>query len=128
EVAVVVVGYTFRDEGEFIGETDMAALGALFPGPDDPDEARRFEEWAATTQGIDAPPHVTERSDVGFATGGDRVSLRLHDRDVALIRAVAAANPRTVVAIVAGSAVVMSEWDSSVPAIVQSWYGGMEAG
>lgn len=128
EVAVVVVGYTFRDEGEFIGETDMAALGALFPGPDDPDEARRFEEWAATTQGIDAPPHVTERSDVGFATGGDRVSLRLHDRDVALIRAVAAANPRTVVAVVAGSAVVMSEWDSSVPAIVQSWYGGMEAG
>lgn len=128
DVAVVVVGYTFRDEGEFIGETDMAALGALFPGPDDPDDARRFEEWAAATAGIEAPPHVTERSDVGFATGGDRVSLRLHDHEVELIRAVAAANPRTVVVVVAGSAVIMSEWDSSVPAIVQSWYGGMAAG
>ena len=45
-----------------------------------------------------------------------------------LIRAVAAANPRTVVAMVAGSAVVISEWDRSVPAIVQSWYSGMEGG
>lgn len=128
EVALVVVGYTFRDEGEFIGETDMAALSALFPGPDDPEQAREFEEWAATTQGIDSPAHIKERSDVGFAIGGDRTSLRLHDHDVALIRSVVAANPRTVVAVVAGSAVVMSEWDSTVPAIVQSWYGGMEAG
>jgi len=47
---------------------------------------------------------------------------------VDLIRAVAAANPRTVVAVVAGSAVVISEWDGSVPAIVQSWYSGMEGG
>ena len=60
--------------------------------------------------------------------GGDRRSLHLHDDDVALIRAVAAANPRTVVAVVAGSAVVVSEWDADVPAVVQSWYSGMEGG
>ena len=40
----------------------------------------------------------------------------------------AAANPRTVVAVVAGSAVVVSEWDHLVPALVQSWYSGMEGG
>ncbi len=40
----------------------------------------------------------------------------------------AEANSKTVVSIVAGGAVVISEWDGSVPAIVQSWYGGMEAG
>jgi beta-glucosidase len=32
------------------------------------------------------------------------------------------------VSIVAGSAVVISEWDNEVPAIVQSWYSGMEGG
>ena len=60
--------------------------------------------------------------------GGDRRSLHLHDRDVALIRAVSDANPRTVVAVVAGSAVVISEWNDSVAAIVQAWYSGMEGG
>jgi len=64
----------------------------------------------------------------GFAVGGDRLSLHLHDDDVALIRAVAAANPRTVVALVAGSAVVISDWDDAVPAVLQSWYSGMEGG
>jgi beta-glucosidase len=52
----------------------------------------------------------------------------LPDDQLSLIHAVAAANPRTVVAIVAGSAVVNSEWDREVPAIVQSWYAGMEGG
>jgi beta-glucosidase len=47
---------------------------------------------------------------------------------VALIRAVVAANPRTVVALVTGSAVLISEWDRAVPAVVQSWYSGMEGG
>jgi beta-glucosidase len=56
------------------------------------------------------------------------VSLRLHGADEDLIAAVARANPRTVVAVVAGSAVVMSPWSGAVPAIVQSWYAGMEGG
>ena len=45
-----------------------------------------------------------------------------------LIRAVAAANRRTVVAIQAGSAVVATEWLDAVPAVVQAWYGGCQAG
>ena len=44
------------------------------------------------------------------------------------LRAVADANPRTVVVLVAGSAVVSSEWDASVPAILLGWYNGMEGG
>ncbi len=60
--------------------------------------------------------------------GGDRAGLRLLEHDVALIRAVAAANPRTVVAIQSGSAVVMSDWLDAVPAVVQAWYGGCRAG
>src|SRR5439155_3323600 len=46
----------------------------------------------------------------------------------ALIQAVAAANPRTIVVIVGGSPVAMSKWIGQVPAIVDAWYGGQEAG
>ena len=127
--ALVVVGYTRQDEGEFIGEAGSAGLADLFPGEDDPALVERFGAQIAAERSIRAPAHVTARPEPGgFAVGGDRVSLRLHEDDVALIRAVAAANPRTVVALVAGSAVVISEWDRAVPAVVQSWYSGMEGG
>jgi beta-glucosidase len=127
--ALVVVGYTRLDEGEFIGEFATSHLTDLFPGEDDPDLVERFTAEIATERTIQPPDHVAApEGGVGFAVGGDRRSLRLHDDDVALIRSVAGANPRTVVAVVAGSAVVVSEWDSSVPAIVQAWYSGMEGG
>ena len=94
-----------------------------------PSLVERFTAEIATERTIQPPDHVeAPEGGVGFAVGGDRRSLHLHDEDVALIRAVAAANPRTIVAVVAGSAVVISEWDIAVPAIVQSWYSGMEGG
>ena len=126
DAAVVVVGYTYLDEGEFIGETDPS-LGALFPAADEPDVVARFEAELAAAPPTTAPAHLADRPG-GFSTGGDRSTLRLLDDDVALIRQVAAANPRTVVAIQAGSAVVMSEWVDGVAAVVQSWYGGCQAG
>jgi beta-glucosidase len=129
DAAVVVVGYTRADEGEYIGEFATDHLAHLFPGDDDPDLVERFTAEISTERLIQPPAHAAaSAAEGGFATGGDRSSLRLHDRDVALIRAIAGANPRTVVAIVAGSAVVISEWDAAVPAIVQSWYAGMEGG
>ncbi len=127
--AVVVAGYTRQDEGEFIGEAGSAGLADLFPGEDDPALVEGFGAQIAAERSIRAPAHVMDRPGPGgFAVGGDRVSLHLHEHDVSLIRAVAAANPRTVVALVAGSAVVISEWDTAVPAIVQTWYSGMEGG
>jgi beta-glucosidase len=129
QVAVVVVGYTRLDEGEFIGEFATAHLGHLFPGEDDPELVEHFTAQIADERSIQPPPHTAPSAAAGgFAEGGDRASLHLHEGDVALIRAVAAANPRTVVAIVAGSAVLISEWDSQIPAIVQAWYSGMEGG
>ena len=129
DVALVVVGYTRRDEGEFIGEFANSQLTDLFPGEDDPELVERFTAEIALERTIQAPNHLEAPvGGVGFSVGGDRHSLRLHDGDVDLIRAVAAANARTVVAVVAGSAVVMSEWDQLVPAIAQTWYSGMEGG
>ncbi len=60
--------------------------------------------------------------------GGDRTRLTLCPEDEALILAVAGENPRVVVVVVAGSAVVMEAWRERVPAIVMGWYSGMEGG
>jgi beta-glucosidase len=127
DVALVVVGYTYVDEGEYIGDAGTEHLRALFPPGDDPELVERFHAEVAARRPVETPAHVQRRGS-GFALGGDRSSLRLHDTHVGLIGAVTDANPRTVVAVVAGSAVVMSEWDTTVPAIVQSWYSGMEGG
>jgi beta-glucosidase len=63
-----------------------------------------------------------------FGNGGDRTSLTLHAEDESMIRAVAARNPRTVVVVIGGSAIVMEAWRHEVPAIVIGWYPGMEGG
>ncbi|MGA7690035.1 MAG: glycoside hydrolase family 3 C-terminal domain-containing protein, partial [Jiangellales bacterium] len=63
----------------------------------------------------------------GF-TAGDRTNLRLDPRDEALVRAVAAANPRTVVVLTGGGAIVTEAWRHDVPAILLLWYPGMEGG
>jgi beta-glucosidase len=126
DIALVVVGHTSVDEGEYIGETDPS-LGRLFPAADDPDLVAKFEAELADLPVTSAPEHLAHRP-AGFSVGGDRTSLRLHDADVELVRAVGRANPRTVVAIQTGSAVVMSEWIDDVAAVVQCWYGGCEAG
>jgi beta-glucosidase len=82
DAAVVVAGYTFRDEGEY-----------LF-----------------------------------FLGGGDRARLGLRPEHERLIEAVAAANPRTVVVLLGGSAIVTESWREQVPAVVMAWYPGMEGG
>lgn len=126
EVAVVVVGYTEADEGEYIGDADPA-LADLFPPGDDPEEVARFEDSLAQQPATIRPPRLADRP-AGFSLGGDRRSLRLLDEDVALVHAVAAANPRTVVVLQSGSAVIMSEWLEEVAGVVQAWYGGAQAG
>ncbi|WP_426570902.1 beta-glucosidase [Aquihabitans sp. McL0605] len=128
DVAIVVVGYTKADEGEFIGDAGTAHLASLMPAADEPEVVARYEAAVA------AEVHRFERPDggpddgFGFSKGGDRDSLRLRADDEALIAAVAAANPNTVVCLVAGSAVLIDGWDQQVPAVVQSWYAGMEGG
>lgn len=126
DVAVVVVGYTYLDEGEYIGPTDPE-LVALFPRSDEPDVVARYEESLAALLPTIKPAHLVARAR-GFSIGGDRETLRLAASDVELIRTVVGANPRTIVVIQAGSAVITSEWIDAVPAVVQAWYGGSQAG
>ncbi|SEO98828.1 glycoside hydrolase family 3 C-terminal domain-containing protein [Actinacidiphila rubida] len=59
--------------------------------------------------------------------GSDRRTLALPGNEDDLIRAVAAANPRTVVVLRAGAPVLMP-WLSDVPAVLDMWYPGQEDG
>jgi beta-glucosidase len=60
--------------------------------------------------------------------GGDRHDLNLHASYVKLIREIAPVNKKTIVVLVGGSAIMMEEWKEGVPAILHSFYPGMEGG
>jgi beta-glucosidase len=115
DAAIVVVGYTSADEGEYIDMSRNPELFGLFPplAADDP--------IASELADI-----IT--SDRPATRGGDRETLTLHSRDEELLLAVAAAQPRTVAVLITGSAVVTERWRDAIPAIVVAWYGGMEGG
>jgi len=118
-LALVVVGFTRADEGEFIDVRATVSMAELFPPP--------------PTVPIDPPTRPepahseTAPSETGFSPGGDRRSLRLRAADEELIAAAAAACPRVVVAVMGGSATVMP-WLEDVSATILVWYPGMEGG
>ena len=126
DAVIVVVGYSYLDEGEYIGASDPE-LGALFPESDDQNTIDRFKGWIAQQPVTTKPDRLFERPR-GFGTGGDRTSLRLPDSQVDLISTVADSNPRTIVVIQSGSAVITTEWIDKVPAVLMAWYGGCQAG
>lgn len=60
--------------------------------------------------------------------GHDRQELTLPSFQVELIKAVAKANPRTVVVLYAGSVIDVRDWINDVPALLFAWYPGIENG
>ncbi|MEX0682776.1 MAG: glycoside hydrolase family 3 C-terminal domain-containing protein [Dehalococcoidia bacterium] len=119
DVAIVVVGCTYEDEGEYISAQPELLRDHAPPRTG----IERMPERPPKAEG-EAP---RERAP-GFATGGDRVSLDLSAADQALVQAVAAANPKTVVVMMGGSAIMVEAWHEAVSAIVMLWYPGMEGG
>ncbi len=129
DVAIIVVGYTKADEGEFIGtSSDTVHLASHIPAIDDPALVEEFTAFKAEHEW--ALPVVMKdvERDVNFAVGGDRSSLRLAPKDVELIREIAKVQPRTIVVIVCGSAVLIDDWHDDVPVVLLSWYCGMQGG
>jgi len=116
DVAICVVGYTYLDEGEYFLPESSGPWTDHFPKstPEDMPFVRKQAEYKAT-QGT-------------YIFGGDRTSLTLSAADEKLIQAVAAANPRTIVAIMSGSAAIAEAWRDKVAGILMLWYPGMEGG
>jgi beta-glucosidase len=123
DVVIVVVGCTYEDEGEYISAQPELFLATAPPRPPRPERP----ESERPPRAEPAPSEATERQQ-GFALGGDRVSLDLSPADEALVHAAATANPRTVVALMGGSAIMVEGWHEEPAAILMLWYPGMEGG
>lgn len=88
----------------------------------------------AVTPDVEEAAALAARSDVAVVVvrdygteGRDRVDLALPNAQDALVHAVAAANPRTVVVLMTGQPVTMP-WLDEVQAVIEAWYPGQEQG
>ncbi|CAH0003804.1 unnamed protein product [Clonostachys byssicola] len=127
DVVVLVVGYDFRDEGEYTAPAFNATPGLkhVIPPSDGSPETNTIINRLVNP--------VARKSDqgkdnYGFGAGGDRRHMRLRPDDVELIKTVSTANPATVVCIVSGGAVIIEEWKEFPAAILYKWYSGCEGG
>lgn len=95
--------------------------------PSDDDPAVLIEAAVDATRGADVAVVVVGTNSKVESEGYDRSSLALPGRQDDLVRAVAAANPNTVVVVNAGSPVEMP-WRNDVAAVLLTWFGGQEYG
>ncbi len=67
--------------------------------------------------------------DIGYdSEGGDKKGLEMPYGQVELLQKLVQANPRIVAVLVGGSPMEMDAWLGQVPAVLLSWYSGMEGG
>jgi beta-glucosidase len=116
-------------------EYDLVTYDAL-PGilgltvgiePDVSDPDGLIAEAVEAARAADVAVVVVGTNSKVESEGYDRTSLQLPGRQDDLIRAVAAANSRTVVVVNSGSPVLMP-WRNDVAAVLLSWFGGQEYG
>lgn len=113
---------------EHIEDTPMqAVIFALAhqDPPRDPDEL--IAEAVEAAQNADTAVVVVATTERVESEGFDRTDLTLPGRQDDLVRAVAAANPRTVVVVNSGSPVELP-WREDVAAVLLSWFPGQEGG
>lgn len=91
----------------------------------DPDEL--IAEAVEAARGAGTAVVVVATTDRVESEGFDRKDLRLPGRQDDLVRAVAAANPNTVVVVNSGSPVELP-WREDVAAILLTWFPGQEGG
>lgn len=117
DCVIIAVGNDKFDEGEYIGPdtNDEFSFGEAV--------AKGYENMGKSVSGFGEPIPNDEG-----AKGGDRTSLSLKPAQIELIRRIGNTNPNTVVVLIGGGMIMTKEWDDLVPAIVHSWYSGMEGG
>ncbi|MEU5997110.1 glycoside hydrolase family 3 C-terminal domain-containing protein [Streptomyces sp. NPDC047197] len=91
----------------------------------DPDEL--IAEAVEAARGADTAVVVVATTERVESEGFDRQDLRLPGRQDELVRAVAEANPRTVVVVNSGSPVELP-WREDVAAVLLGWFPGQEGG
>ena len=132
DAAVVVVGLDWRQEGEHIHNGDLAPILGKIPPPGP--LLRRFGRsrleplWTSVAGAIASLAGLGSALPGGDFSTGDRTELRLPAQQEQLILSVVAANPRTIVVLMGGGAILCEAWRHQVPALLVLWYPGMEGG
>ncbi|MFJ5971532.1 glycoside hydrolase family 3 protein [Streptomyces sp. NPDC093060] len=104
----------------------VVTFGLAHSGPQrDPDEL--IAEAVEAARGADTAVVMVATTDRVESEGFDRTDLRLPGRQDDLVRAVAAANPNTVVIVNSGSPVELP-WRDEVAAVLLTWFPGQEGG
>ncbi|MGV9289372.1 glycoside hydrolase family 3 C-terminal domain-containing protein [Streptomyces sp. NPDC003719] len=95
--------------------------------PPAPDVAASLAEAAHAARAADAAIVVVGTTENGESEGRDRTDLALGHTQDALVRAVSAANPRTVAVVNSGGPVEMP-WRDAAGAVLLAWFPGQEGG
>lgn len=94
----------------------------------DTDDTALRAEAVQLAQTVDIPIVVIGLPASAESEGFDRTHMRLPTSHTALVREIAAVNPRTVVVLVGGSTVELNEITPHAAALVEAWLGGQAAG
>ncbi|TMC08486.1 MAG: glycoside hydrolase family 3 protein [Chloroflexi bacterium] len=122
--AAVDVSLRHTIEGALPFPAVSFTLGHAGPAVD-PDDL--LAEAAAAAAAADVAVVVVGTTEETEREGADRETLALPGRQDELVRRVAAANPRTVVVVNAGSPVELP-WADEVAAVLLAWFPGQEGG
>ena len=126
------MGLDWRHEGEHIHTGDIAPVLRGMPPPDW--LWRRFGRgrvepwWRPIAWAIASLTSLGSFKPGGHFASGDRNQLGLEKEQENLVLAVAQANPRTIVVLMGGSAILCESWRQKVAALVMLWYPGSEGG
>ncbi|MFJ7126730.1 beta-glucosidase [Streptomyces sp. NPDC098101] len=124
--ATVEVSLLHTLDKEFAAPLPAVAFSLVHLGPRrDPDEL--IAEAVGAARAADTAVVVVATTERVESEGFDRADLALPGRQDDLVRAVAAANPNTVVVVNAGSPVEMP-WREDVAAVLLTWFPGQEGG
>ncbi|MEU4462357.1 glycoside hydrolase family 3 C-terminal domain-containing protein [Streptomyces sp. NPDC024017] len=111
-----------------LGDHPMRVIGFTLAHQDPQRDADELiAEAAEAARAADTAVVVVATTDRVESEGFDRTDLRLPGRQDDLVRAVAAANPNTVVVVNSGSPVELP-WRDDVAAVLLSWFPGQEGG
>ena len=124
----VPVELTYRTGGDTtLGGADVAMLTVQLNVGPVLDEQAEFERAVALAAESDVAVVVVGTNAEVESEGFDRTSLALPGRQDELVRAVAGANPRTIVVVNSGAPVLLP-WADDVAAVLASWFPGQEFG
>ncbi|MBM9623857.1 glycoside hydrolase family 3 C-terminal domain-containing protein [Streptomyces zhihengii] len=110
---------------ELAPDTGRAVIVAAAPPEREP--AAALTEAVEAARNADAVIVVVGTTEYTETEGRDRADLRLGGHQDALVRAVAAANPRTVAVVNSGGPVELP-WRDEAGAVLLTWFPGQEAG